>query len=210
MYKLYYSQGLASLAPHFVLREIGLPFELVPVDRSKGEHKSAEYLAINPNGRIPTFQDGDFSLFESAAICLHLADRHPEAALIPAFGTEDRSRTYQWLTFLTNTLQADLWQFFRPEFYAPPERRAEFKATMGDHVVRHLGILDRHLEGRNHLAGDTLTVADLYMLMLGRWSRHIASPTRDFPNVTRVLEELCRRPAVMEAFRQEEIAAPYF
>lgn len=210
MYKLYYSHGLASLAPHFVLREIGVPFELVRIDRSKGEHKSPQYLAINPNGRIPTFQDGDFALFEAAAICLHLADHHPEASLIPALGTPDRSRTYQWLTFLTNTLQADLWQFFRPEFYAPPERQADFKATMDGHVVRHLGVLDRHLEGRDHLAGETLTIADLYLLMLGRWSRHITQPTRSFGNLTRVLDNVCRRPAVVEAFRQEEIAAPYF
>jgi len=149
-------------------------------------------------------------LFESAAICLHLAERHPEAALMPAPATDDRSKAYQWLIFLTNTLQADLWQFFRPEFYAPPERQAEFKATMDGHVIRHLGVLDRHLEGRDCLAGATVTVADLYLLMLGRWSRHISRPTRSFGNVARVLEDLCRRPAVVETFRREEIAAPYF
>lgn len=210
MYKLYYSQGLASLAPHFVLSEIGAEFELVPVDRSKGEHKTPQYLAINPNGRIPTLQDGDFALFESAAICLHLADRHPKAGLIPALGTAERSETYQWLIFLTNTLQADLWQFFRPEFYASPERQGEFKTTMGEHAARHLGVLDRHLEGKEFLAGDQLSVADLYMLMLGRWSRHLPQPTRGFKNLTRVLETLCRRPPVVAAFAREAIPAPYF
>src|SRR5690606_13108006 len=121
-------------------------------------------------------------------ICLHLAERHPEAALLPPPATDDRSKTYQWLTFLTNTLQADLWQFFRPEFYAPPERQAEFKATMDGHVIRHLGVIDRHLEGRDYLVGDSLTIADLYLLMLGRWSRHISQPTRSFANLTHVME----------------------
>jgi glutathione S-transferase len=210
MYKLYYSPGLASLAPHFILREIGVPHELVLVDRTLGQHKSADYLAINPNGRIPTFTDGSFALFESAAICLHLADRHPEAKLIAGLGSDVRSHTYQWLTFLTNTLQADLWQYFRPEFYVEAERRDAFKDVMQGHVARHLEVLDRHLEGRACLAGDSLSIADFYLFMLGRWSRHIARPTRTFPNLSRLMERVCSRQSVLDALAIERITAPYY
>jgi glutathione S-transferase len=210
MYKLHYSQGLASIAPHFILQEIGTEFELVEVDRSKGQHKTPEYLAMNPNGRIPTLQDGDLALFETAAICLHLADHHPEAELIPAIGTRERSEVYQWLTFLTNSPQVDFWQFFRPEFYVPPERHAEYKTVMAAHMARHLGVIDAHLEGRDFMVGNQLTIVDFYLLLIGRWSRHITPATRSFSNITRLLEALCKRPSVVKTFTRENINAPYF
>ncbi len=210
MYKLYYSQGLASLVPHFVLQEIGAEFELVEVDRSKGQHKTPEYLAMNPNARIPTLQDGDLTLFETAAICLHLADRHAEAALIPAVGTRERSEAYQWITFLTNSPQVDFWQYFRPEFYVPAERFDEYKTVMAAHMARHLGVLDAHLEGRDFMVGNQLSIVDFYLLLIGRWSRHIDPPTRSFPNITRLLEKLCKLPSVTTTFARENINTPYF
>ncbi len=210
MYKLHYYQGLASIVPHFILNEIGADFELVEVDRSKGQHKTPEYLSMNPNGRIPTLQEGDFVLFETAAICLHLADNHPEAKLIPAVGTNERSEVYQWITFLTNSPQVDFWQFFRPEFYVPQERFAEYKDVMSAHVARHLGVIDAHLDDRDFMVGNQLTIVDFYLLMIGRWSRHITPPTRSFANITRVLEDLCQRPSVLRTFAREEIHTPYF
>jgi glutathione S-transferase len=210
MYRLYYSPGLASLAPHFVLREIGVEFELVAVERSIGQHKSPEYLALNPNGRIPTFTDGAFVLFESAAICLHLADKHPEAGLVAKTGTDRRGHTYQWLTFLTNTLQADLWQYYRPEFYVDQQRRDEFRTIMEQHVARHLAILDDYLERNLYLAGDEISIADFYLLMLGRWSRNISRPTRMYLNLSRLMERICNRASVRTAFEVEKISAPYY
>lgn len=181
MYKLYYAPGLASLAPHFVLNEIGAPYELILVDRKKGEHQSADYLALNPNGRIPTLVDGDLTLFEAAAICLHLADRHPDSGLIAAPGSRERALTYQWLTFLTNTVQVDFWQYYRPEFYVSPEDEPAYRARMEEHLLRHLAVLDTALQGRRALAGEQPSIADFYLLLLGAGaaccqSRPAASP----------------------------------
>ncbi len=75
--KLFYFPGNASMAPHCLLEEIGQPFELAFVDRAQDAHKSADYLKLNPNGLIPVLVDGDRVLYDSAAICLHLAARHP-------------------------------------------------------------------------------------------------------------------------------------
>src|ERR1051326_5231176 len=86
MYKLYYYPGNANLAPHVVLQEIGAKYELVLVDRDKQHHKSPEYLKLNPHGRVPSLVDGDLVIYETAAICLHLVDRHPEARLAPGVG----------------------------------------------------------------------------------------------------------------------------
>jgi glutathione S-transferase len=113
--KLYFSPGNANLAPHMILEEIGLPFELVVVDRAKNEQLSPEYLKLNPSGRIPVLVDDDLVLFETAAICLHLADTHPQANLVPALGTQQRAQLYKWLMYMTNTLQAELLTYFYPD-----------------------------------------------------------------------------------------------
>jgi glutathione S-transferase len=81
MIQLHYVPSAASMAPHIVLEELGLAFELVKVDKEGGELNSVAYRKLNPNGLIPVLVDGDLVLFETAAICLHLADSHPEARL---------------------------------------------------------------------------------------------------------------------------------
>jgi len=118
MYKLYYESGAASMAPHAVLQEIGAPHELVLVDTGKGEHRGAAYLKLNPNGRIPTLDHDGMIMYESAAICLYLSERHPDAKLMPAVGAPRRGHFLQWLTFLTNTVQEASMQWFHPDYYA--------------------------------------------------------------------------------------------
>ncbi|MCP3986574.1 MAG: hypothetical protein GY723_19495 [bacterium] len=104
-YRLFDFPNNASLAPHILPEETGADFELVLVDRSARGQKDPDYLRLNPNGRIPTLVDGDLVLFEAAAICMHIADRHPEAMLIPPLRSDERSHFYKWLVFLTNTVQ---------------------------------------------------------------------------------------------------------
>jgi glutathione S-transferase len=201
---------LASQAPHFVLREIGAQHELVLVDRSVGAHKTPEYLALNPHARIPTFTDGDLVLYEAAAICLHLADRHPHAQLIPAIGSDARSQLYKWLAFLTNTLQADLWHYYRPEFYVASEQQSAYRKTMDGHIVRHLGILDQALESRDFLIEDSASIVDFYLFMLGRWSMNVSRPARSFHNLKRFLDRFVDRRSVREVLEIEKVAAPYY
>ncbi|MEO6625719.1 MAG: glutathione S-transferase, partial [Burkholderiaceae bacterium] len=115
MRQLHYFPGNASMAPHIVLCEIGQPFELVLVDRERDAHKSAAYLRLNPNGSIPVYVEGDLVLYESAAICLHLADSAPQAGLVPPVGSAARAHCYKWLIWLTNTMQPALLAYFYPE-----------------------------------------------------------------------------------------------
>ncbi len=94
MIKLHYAPGNASMTPHLVLEELGVPFELKLVDRENNAHKSPAYLKMNPNGLIPVLVDGDLVLYETAAIVLHLVDMHPAAGLAPAVGTTERAQFY--------------------------------------------------------------------------------------------------------------------
>lgn len=88
---------------------------MVLVDRTVAAHKSPDYLKLNPNGLIPVLVEGDLVLYETAAICLHLADNHTEAALMPGPGTAARAYAYKWLMWMTNTMQAALLLYYYPE-----------------------------------------------------------------------------------------------
>src|SRR5690242_1292318 len=105
MYTLYYAPGAASMLPHLALLETGAPYELKLVDTAAKQHKSAEYLKLNPNGVIPTLVADGAPMAEAAAMALLLAERHPEAKLAPAPGSPQRAAFLQWMLHFANTLQ---------------------------------------------------------------------------------------------------------
>jgi glutathione S-transferase len=210
MYQLHYFPSNASAAPHMVLEEIGQKYELVLVDRAKNAQKSEKYLKINPNGRIPALVDGDLVLFESAAIVLHLVDQHAEASLAPKVGTPERAKFYQWMTFLTNSLQEELmiWQY--------PERLAGNHVGATEIVKRgaekraeaYLDVIEQHLKADGPLfLGETLSAADFYLVMLARWAGAMANPPRSRPNIARLLDMVTALPAVRRAYASEGVTA---
>jgi len=192
-----------------VLEELGVKCELLLVDRTKDAQKSREYLKINPNGRIPTLVEGDLIMSEAAAIMLHLVDRHAEAGLAPDVGTPERAKFYQWLTFLTNSLQEELmiWQY--------PDRLAGEDASATD-VVRHgaetrasrfLDVVEDHLKTNGpFFLGKGLSAVDFYLVMLSRWARPMAQPPRMRPNISKLLDRMTGLPSVRRAYEQEGIA----
>lgn len=205
MYKLFYYPGNASMAPHFVLEEIGAPFALRLVDRKVGGQKNPQYMKRNPMGRIPTLVDGDLVLFESAAICLHLADRHPDAGLVPAVGSDERAQLYKWLMFLTNTIQPDLMTFFYPEQYTTdPGGTAAVKAAAEVRLSVAHGVINEALErGGPYLLGESISVADFFLLMLVEWGRALKQPPTNLAAIRRCNDLLMARPAVQRAFQKE-------
>jgi glutathione S-transferase len=213
MYQLYYYPGNANLAPHMALEEIGAPYELILVDRNKNEHKGADYLKLNPSGRIPVLVDGDLVLSEAAAICLHLADRHPEAALAPVPGSVERAEFYKWLMYLTNTLQTELITYYYPERLSDDAvAAARVKAHAENRMSGMLDILEATLaaHGGPYLLGERYSVVDPYLLMLSRWTRFLAKPARSRQHLGRYLENIVTRPAVQRAFAGEGLVAPFY
>ena len=214
MIQLHYYPSTASMAPHILLEEIGAPFERVLVDRSHNVHKTQQYLQLNPNGLIPVLVDDDLVLYESAAICLHLCDTHPDAALAPLLGSPERAHFYKWLMWLTNTLQPALMIYFYPERWmnaSNPAGAAELKTHAEAKVRVLLDLLDRELarHGGLWLLGDTYTAVDAYTLMLCRWTRYFGKPARMRPQLGPYLQRVLARPAVIRAFEAEELAAPW-
>ena len=211
--KLFFYPSNASMAPHILLEEIGQPFELVLVDRTQNVHKSADYLQMNPNGLIPVLVDGDMVLYETAAICLHLADTHPEAGLAPAFATSERADFYKWLMWLTNTMQATLLLYFYPERWVDPDNALgaqQVKAHAESKVGTLLEQLETQLQKSNGpwLLGEEYTILDPYAFMLCRWTRGFTKPARDWPVLGEYLKRIMARPAVQRAIATEKLAAP--
>ena len=213
MLTLYFYPGNANLAPHMLLEEIGVPHRLELVDRAVGAHKDAAYLKLNPHGRLPTLVDGALVLTEAAAICLHLADTHPEAQLAPPMGTAARADLYRWLMYLTNTVQTEMLFYFYPERLADDaamaarvKHHAELRvAEMFDQIELALQAGDG-----DHLTGTRFSAADAYLLMVSRWSRMMVRPARSRPVLARYLANLAARPAIQRAFAAEGIDAPYY
>lgn len=217
MYKLYYSPGKANLAPHMLLEELGIDYELVLVDTDNNEHLGAEYLKLNPTGRIPVLIDGELALHETAAICLHLADCHPEAGMAPAPGTAERAVFYKWLFYLSNTLQPELITYFYSHRLTDDETMAAcVKAHAEERISAMLDLCEATL-AENHAAdrgpyllGARYSAADPYLMMLARWTRMMHMPARTRPHVGRYLDMLAARPAIQRTFAQEGLVAPLY
>jgi glutathione S-transferase len=213
MIKLYYYPGNASLTPHMLLEEIGAPFELVLVDRANAAHKSPEYLQLNPNGQIPVLVEGDLVLYETAAICLYLADMHPQARLAPPTQTVERAHFYKWLVWCTNTLQAMLLHYFYGErivnegdVAAAAQVKSHAEARVGDMLDQLDAQLASH--AAQWLLGSTFSAVDPYVLMLSRWTRGFSRPARTLPHLGPYLQRVLARPAVQRAFATEKLSPP--
>jgi glutathione S-transferase len=175
---------------------------------------SPEYLKLNPNGLIPVLVDGDLVLYETAAICLHLADTHPAAALAPALGSVERAHCYKWLVWLSSTLQATLMHYFYPERMADDAAAAvQVKAHAQAKAGTLLDQIDAQLasHGGPWLLGGHYSLVDPYAFMLCRWTRGFDSrPARDYPHIAAFMKRVFDRPAVQRVFQTEALSAPYY
>ena len=197
--KLYYSPGACSLSPHIVLREAGLPF--TPVLASTKTHKLADgtdYYTINPKGYVPLLElDDGQRLAEGPAIVQYVADKVPEKKLVPAYGTMERYRVMEWLTFIGTEVHKSFSPLFNP---AMPE---EGKAVYRQKVFDRLKWVDGQLAGKQYLMGDTFTVPDAYLFTVSRWCGFVGVDISSLANLNAFIARVNARPAVQEALKAE-------
>jgi glutathione S-transferase len=195
LYKLFWSPGSASMAPHVLLEELGVPYELSRVEL--GTPRDEAYLKLNPWGRVPTLVTNGKAIFESAAICLHLTDRHPDKGLAPAVGTMERATFYQWLLFLADTLQPAFMRIYRSSrFSNDPTHEPAVKDKARRDIAEIWSTLDRTLAGKTWLAGDRFSAADIYFHMLFTWDEDMAALKRGHHNLAALFDRIHGRPAV--------------
>ncbi len=211
MLKLHYHPSDASLMPHILLEELGVPFALQLVDRANNAQKSPAYLKLNPNGLIPVLEDGALVVYETPAILLHLADTHPQARLVPDIGTPQRAQCYQWMVWLSNTLQATLVQYFYAERYVDAAGVADFRARTEARIAPMLDQLEAQLQSSGPwLLGADYSAADCMAFVLCCWTRNFQRPANSLPALGAYLARMRQRPAVQRAAATEQLPEAFF
>jgi glutathione S-transferase len=197
--ELYYAPGACSLAPHIVSREAGLPLKLVKVDfATRKTEKGEDYHAVNSKGYVPALRLDDGQVMtEVAALVQYLADQRPQSNLVPAFGTAERYRLMEWLTFISS----ELHKSFGPLF--DPKASSEAKMAIKARLANRLKWLDGQLAGRDYLMGKQFSAADAYAFVVLNWAGTLDVDLSPYPNIRAYLDRVAARPQVKEAMRAE-------
>ena len=207
MYTLHYSPGSASLVVHWLLIEIGARHELRKLDLAAGEHKREDYLALNPNGVVPTLLVHGEPLAEAAALVLHLADAHPNFGLAPEPGSVDRGRYYQWVLHLANTLQPAFRLWFYPQEAAGEAHAEAAKQRARERIEACWDRIEAHLAKRGpYLLGPSVSAADFLLTMLMRWSRNMPRPATDWPQLAALAQRMKARPSFRTLYEREGLS----
>ena len=199
--KLYYFATPNPRVACAVARHLDLPVEYVHVDLRQGEQQNPEFLAINPNGKVPALVDGDATLWESAAIGSHLA-RKAGSALWPseAAGQVELIRWMTWETAHFSRHAGTLYfeRVIKPWIGQDTDAAAVEQATTYFHQFAR--VLESHLEGRRWLIGETLSLADFFVARMLPYAEQAQLPLADYPQITRWHEQLMQLPAWREPF----------
>jgi glutathione S-transferase len=163
-------------------------------------------LKINPAGRIPTLVENDLVLFESAAICMHLADKHPEAKMAPPLGTDARAHFYKWMMYFTNSIQPDVLIFHYTARYTTNEADAPgMKAGADQRLQLWFDIVEENMGAGPYLLGDIYSAADIYLTMLCRWGRLQDPKPASRLKIGKLVDLVLARPAVKKTIKAEGI-----
>jgi len=197
--KLYYFSGACSLASNIALREAGLKFELVKVDRrTRKAADGLDFNEVNPKGYVPTLTlDNGEVLTENVAVLQYIADRNPAAKLAPPAGTMERYRLVEWLAFISSEIHKNFSQLFRED--AAEETKQYVRKVLSN----RLDYLNRVIGSGPFLMGEQFTVADPYLFTVLGWGRHLNFDLGKWPQLQRYMERVGARPQVVEALKAE-------
>ncbi len=203
-YRLYYSPGAASMAVHWMLIEMGIPFDVQLVDIDAGNQRNPEYLRLNPAGRVPTLVVDGTPRHESTALLMLLAERHPEAALAPAPGSADRAAWLELMIYLANTLLPAMRDWFYADVDGDPAGAEAVRALARRRIEEACDRLNADLaDGRDYLVGGKLSTADFLAVVLMRWTRNMPRPALGWPHLARYIRGLRALPSFIELNARE-------
>jgi GST-like protein len=198
MLKFYFSGAPNPTKVALFLEEAGLPYEPIPVDARRGDQHKPEFLAVNPNAKVPAIVDGDVTVFDSNAILLYLADK--TGKFLPPKGDKLRGELLSWLMFVASGIGPYSGQLVHFRTYAPEKNEYAINRYAFE-AQRHFGIVDARLAKHKYMVGDTYTIVDMD---LWGWARLIPNFSGEaawarFPNLKRLVEEISARPAAQRA-----------
>ena len=207
--KLYYTPLTCALSCHIALEESGLAYDSSPINILAGENREADYLAINPTGKVPALMIGSHTvLTEAHAILTYIGEQAPAHRLIPEAGTLARARAHEWMSFIASTVHIAFRSIFRPALLAGPGVDEEAVRQFGrDRVGQVMGDIERRLEGNIYALGDHFSVCDAYLFVCYAWS-HVELVGSTSPAGQRfhaLAERLWQRPAIQKVADKEGI-----
>ena len=204
MLTLYYSPGACSMASHITLEETGAAYQVQPILLAKGEHTTDAYLKINPRGKVPALGVDGKVLTENVAILTYLANRFPEARLLPTESFE-MARGISTMAWLSNTVHPSFTHFNRPERFAADEAaHATVKETGRKSFWANCQEIDALLKGKEWMMGAQYTVCDPYALVFYGWGLRIELPMKDLAAYTALKDRMLKRPAVRKVLEREQ------
>jgi glutathione S-transferase len=197
--KLYYLTAACSQAANIALREAGLKFELVKVDRqTRRAADGLNFKEVNPKDYVPalTLDNGE-TLTENVAVLQYIADRAPAAGLAPAAGTMERYRLIEWLAFINSEIHKSFGPLFRKD--APDDTKAYARRNL----ATRLGWLNSSWGTRSFLMGEQFTVADAYLFVVLGWGKNAGVELAQWPQLQAFVTRVGARPHVIEALKSE-------
>lgn len=198
--KLYFAPRTRAVRARWLLEELGIPYELVRLDLSRQENTTPAYLAVHPLGEVPALVDGEVTLTDSLAICLHLADRFPDKHLAPRVGSGERGLYYQWMVFAEVSLDSVVMEFYKDARLSGerPAHSEEESAKLRTRLERMFDVLHAGLDGREFLVGGVFTAADGVMVSILHLA-HTLGLLDGRPRLMEYVKRHTQRPAVRKA-----------
>ena len=204
MYRLYWSEDSGALAPQIVLEEIGAEYERIVLDLDQGEESQDRYLSINPRGQIPALVKSDGTVItESAAICLHLSDCHPEAGLMPDMSSSSRATAYRWLFYAASNLYEGVLRLYYSDRFTINTNHADsVQQSARQFFDQSWSLLEDELGDGPYLLGDSYSLVDPYLLMISNWHENPEELFAKNPKLARLCRAVRSRPAVEKIWAQ--------
>lgn len=207
--KLFYSAGVCSLAPHIVLAELNMAYELEAVNLQDKTCASGNYRSINPKGSVPAIRmDNGEILTEGATISQYIADQKPEGQLLGKFGTMERVRTLEWMTYISSEIHKSFSPIFGAERISKTtEGQSEIKNYFKNVIVEKCGFIAEKLGTNDYLCGSQFTIADAYMFTCLSWAKHLSLDLSANTTITNYLKRVSERPGVIRAMKEEGLVS---
>ncbi|WP_144629858.1 glutathione transferase GstA [Bordetella genomosp. 13] len=200
--KLYFSPGSCGLAPQIALREADQAFELVAVDFKTKTTIEGDYLQVTPKGFVPALKlDSGDLLTEGAVILQWIADQHPEAALLPAFGTRERYKAMEWLNFIATDLHKSMAVLFSP--FVDPASKTRFAEG---NLTSKFEYIEEHLAVNDYVLGARFSAVDAYLFNVLSWPARVNVDISGYAAIQRFMARVAQRPSVRAAMQAEGIA----
>lgn len=204
--KLYYKAGSCSLAPHIVMAELNMVYELEAVDlATKMMASGGNFREINPKGSVPAIRmDNGEILSEGVVISQYLADQKADSGLLPKFGTLERYRCLEWMNYIATEMHKGLGVLFAADRMMTSDTgKAEFKASHIAAMEPKLKFISEKLGSGEYLMGKQFTIADAYLFTVMSWTPYLGVETSGWSNLTEWMKRVAARPGVMKAMKEE-------